>query len=300
MYNTGRSPREIVDKAGIAQISDTDAVQAAVDSAVSENPQPVADYLGGKENALRFLVGQVMKATRGKARSPDGVRNGARQARIDAVMRASGYTNGAGASTQSWLDVLRKFMFVGLGVKRWLLLGAAGIVLLSLGFAFLFKNILALTTPNVLPWLWGGCRGRGARCGRHPGGGLRAVPYPAPGPVRLREASTVWPTRCTPAGPAAAAPGSSPSAAGTGLSVLLRGLKTHSDNISAVVTVADDGGSSGRLRRELGVLPPGDFRNCLVAMAGDEFAGRQAVPAPGSTRETASRATASATCSSPR
>ena len=67
MYNTGRSPREIVDKAGIAQISDADAVQAAVDGAVSENPQPVADYLGGKENALRFLVGQVMKATRGKA-----------------------------------------------------------------------------------------------------------------------------------------------------------------------------------------------------------------------------------------
>ena len=67
MYNTGRSPREIVDTAGIAQISDADAVQAAVDGAVSENPQPVADYLGGKENALRFLVGQVMKATRGKA-----------------------------------------------------------------------------------------------------------------------------------------------------------------------------------------------------------------------------------------
>ena len=67
MYNTGRSPREIADEAGISQISDTDVVQAAVDSAVSENPQPVADYLGGKENALRFLVGQVMKATRGKA-----------------------------------------------------------------------------------------------------------------------------------------------------------------------------------------------------------------------------------------
>ena len=67
MYNTGRNPREIADEAGISQISDTDVVQAAVDQAVSDNPQPVADYLGGKETALRFLVGQVMKATRGKA-----------------------------------------------------------------------------------------------------------------------------------------------------------------------------------------------------------------------------------------
>lgn len=54
---------------------------------------------------------------------------------------------------------------------------------------------------------------------------------------------------------------------GTGLSVALRGLKEHTNNLTAIVTVADDGGSSGRLRRELGVLPPGDFRNCLVALA---------------------------------
>ncbi|MFN8454734.1 MAG: gluconeogenesis factor YvcK family protein [Anaerolineae bacterium] len=57
---------------------------------------------------------------------------------------------------------------------------------------------------------------------------------------------------------------------GTGLSVLLRGLKHHTDNIVAIVTVADDGGSSGKLRRELGVLPPGDFRNCIAALADDE------------------------------
>jgi uncharacterized cofD-like protein len=57
---------------------------------------------------------------------------------------------------------------------------------------------------------------------------------------------------------------------GTGLSVLLCGLKDHTANIAAIVTVADDGGSSGRLRRELGVLPPGDFRNCIAALADDE------------------------------
>lgn len=57
---------------------------------------------------------------------------------------------------------------------------------------------------------------------------------------------------------------------GTGLSVLLSGLKHYTGNLTAVVTVADDGGSSGRLRREIGVPPPGDIRNCLVALAEDE------------------------------
>ena len=57
---------------------------------------------------------------------------------------------------------------------------------------------------------------------------------------------------------------------GTGLSTLLRGLKRRTSNLTAVVTVSDDGGISGRLQKELGVLPPGDVRNCLVALADDE------------------------------
>ena len=57
---------------------------------------------------------------------------------------------------------------------------------------------------------------------------------------------------------------------GTGLSTLLRGLKEYTANLTAIVTVTDDGGSSGRLRQELGVLPPGDIRNCLVALADSE------------------------------
>jgi uncharacterized cofD-like protein len=59
---------------------------------------------------------------------------------------------------------------------------------------------------------------------------------------------------------------------GTGLSTLLRGLKQHSSNITAIVTVTDDGGSSGRLIQEKGMIPPGDIRNCLVALAGAERA----------------------------
>ncbi len=57
---------------------------------------------------------------------------------------------------------------------------------------------------------------------------------------------------------------------GHGLSSLLRGLKSYSYNITAVVTVADDGGSSGRIRRTQGIPPPGDIRNCLAALSNDE------------------------------
>ena len=59
---------------------------------------------------------------------------------------------------------------------------------------------------------------------------------------------------------------------GTGLSTMLRGIKRYTANIVAVVTVTDDGGSSGRLRHELGILPPGDIRNCLIALADAEGA----------------------------
>ncbi|MDD2533176.1 MAG: YvcK family protein [Eubacteriales bacterium] len=57
---------------------------------------------------------------------------------------------------------------------------------------------------------------------------------------------------------------------GTGLSMLLRGLKLYSHNLTAIVTVADNGGSSGMLREDLGMLPPGDIRNCIIALADTE------------------------------
>jgi uncharacterized cofD-like protein len=57
---------------------------------------------------------------------------------------------------------------------------------------------------------------------------------------------------------------------GTGLSTILRGLKRITNNLTAIVTVGDDGGSSGRLREEMGVLPPGDIRNCIAALADEE------------------------------
>ena len=67
MFVSGDSPAKIAEARGLAQISDTDALGGAVDEAIAANPKPVAEYLGGKEQAIRFLVGQVMRITRGKA-----------------------------------------------------------------------------------------------------------------------------------------------------------------------------------------------------------------------------------------
>ena len=67
MFKTGGSPEKIADSHGLIQISDTDVVESAVNESIDGNPQPVADYLGGKDTAIQFLVGQVMRITKGKA-----------------------------------------------------------------------------------------------------------------------------------------------------------------------------------------------------------------------------------------
>ena len=67
MFNTGQAPGYIAEEKGLVQISDRGVINEAIDEAISGNPGPVAEYLGGKEQALRFLVGQVMKITRGNA-----------------------------------------------------------------------------------------------------------------------------------------------------------------------------------------------------------------------------------------
>ena len=67
-FDTGAPPEEIVKERGYVQISDSSAVESAVEEAISSNPQAVSDYLKGKDTASKFLVGQVMKITRGKAK----------------------------------------------------------------------------------------------------------------------------------------------------------------------------------------------------------------------------------------
>lgn len=67
MFETGQEAKAIVEERGLGQISDTDELARIVEEVIAANPKPVAEYLGGKETVLRFLIGQVMKATRGKA-----------------------------------------------------------------------------------------------------------------------------------------------------------------------------------------------------------------------------------------
>ena len=67
MYNTGSTPKRIAQRSGMVQMSDADAVRPAVEEAIAGNPKAVDDFLNGRGSAIRFLVGQVMRITRGKA-----------------------------------------------------------------------------------------------------------------------------------------------------------------------------------------------------------------------------------------
>lgn len=164
----------------------------------------------------------------------------------------------------------------GLGIKRWFALLILGAIGLMMGL----EEVLSALTPLPSLAAWIGVQlfsflpplGR-ALVWMAVGGGLMlwaarqikhvlVEPFARPGQSVSQLMSDF---RRRGKGPKIVAIGG-----GTGLSTLLRGLKAYTANITAIVTVADDGGSSGRLRRALGVLPPGDFRNCIAALADDE------------------------------
>ena len=67
MFDTGKAAGDIVEEKGLKQVSDTGAIEAAVDAVISANPDKVAEYKGGKDKLFGFFMGQVMKATQGKA-----------------------------------------------------------------------------------------------------------------------------------------------------------------------------------------------------------------------------------------
>ena len=179
----------------------------------------------------------------------------------------------AGVGAASWSPSPRhavlKLLYPGLGVKRWLLLGATGISLCSIGLAFLMRKLFSLGFPDFLPLYLEGVfmLVLGVAVLALAVYGL----YRSVGPLVLASktidglADAIYTRRSREKGPRVVVIGG-----GTGLSRLLRGMKAHSDNLTAVVSVGDNGGSSGRLREELGVPPPGDFRNCLVALSDSE------------------------------
>jgi uncharacterized cofD-like protein len=175
---------------------------------------------------------------------------------------------------------LFRWFVPGIGIKRWLVLILGGITLLGVGLGLLLLEIYRTDTSDTmvvtalsyaalrfLPRLLRVLIFGGLGIGLVVWGiwGLnRALlrPFMRPGDMVLDQIQTF---RRRDRGPRVVAIGG-----GHGLSVLLRGLKDHTRNITAVVTVADDGGSSGRLRAQLGILPPGDIRNCLAALSNDE------------------------------
>ncbi len=169
-----------------------------------------------------------------------------------------------------------KWLYVGIGVKRWLVLLLFGITLISLGAAYVlvqiyrdqpFPDFVSYLTLQFLP--------RPIRAILFGALGIGIVTFAlyklnqallsgfTTRPVSLVE--NLYRKRMRQRGLKIVCIGG-----GTGMSTLLRGLKNYTDNLTAIITVADDGGSSGTLRSELGVLPPGDFRQCIAALADAE------------------------------
>ncbi len=173
---------------------------------------------------------------------------------------------------------LPRWLYPGMHLKRWLLLAFLGITILGLGAAiFLVDLYRRLNADNIaiIFWLTGAGLQRPIRAAVVVAAGLtitglgvwglmRSIvsPFVARGDSVLE---VLYTKRYLARGPRIVALGG-----GTGLSTLLRGLKAYSANITAVVAVADDGGSSGRLRQQLGIVPPGDIRNCIAALADAE------------------------------
>jgi uncharacterized cofD-like protein len=162
-------------------------------------------------------------------------------------------------------------------LKRWLVLVFVGITVLGLGAAIFLVDLYRRYADQVpvLFWLTGGGLDRPIRAaligiaglavtGIGVWGLMRSVvsPFVTRGDSVLE---VLYTKRYLARGPRIVAIGG-----GTGLSNLLRGLKGYSANITAIVAVADDGGSSGRLRQQLGIVPPGDIRNCIAALADAE------------------------------
>ena len=171
-----------------------------------------------------------------------------------------------------------KWLYPGMHIKRWLLLLAVGVSLMGLGISyFLREAYLSYTFPGVFYYITLQFIPRWGRGGLF---GLLSLTTVGVAIWKLNQsllyafvrpdndqgmAQTIYNKRILGRGPKIVAIGG-----GTGLSMLLRGLKSYTSNLTAIVTVADDGGSTGRLRQEFGVIAPGDIRQCIAALADAE------------------------------
>ena len=172
---------------------------------------------------------------------------------------------GEGGDSSNITSVLR-LLKPGIRIKRWVILWILGISFLSIGIGYFATRIDPSNSFDFLPWhlegvilLFAGC----LIIATSIFGLYKTISILIPTLGNISDA--LYTNLSREKGPNIVAIGG-----GTGMSVLLKGLKQHTDNLTAIIGVADDGGSSGRLRRELGVIPPGDFRNCIVAMSDEE------------------------------
>lgn len=169
--------------------------------------------------------------------------------------------------SQQWRRSWQLWLKPGMGVKRWLFFLALASVMAGAGFLALLAqgwDWLRLEFWRT-PWIGVALLLIGAFLGVT---AMRQLAARLVAPFRRPDeavAESVYRYARGRRGPRIVAIGG-----GTGMPGLLRGLKAYTSNLTAIVTVADDGGSSGRLRRELGLLPPGDFRNNITALARDE------------------------------
>jgi uncharacterized cofD-like protein len=178
------------------------------------------------------------------------------------------------------LKNLTRWLRPGLRIKRWFTMVLIGITLLGLGFAVILIDLYRTDSTNptlltILYYLSLRFLPRILRAIIFGGLGIWLVVY---GILQLNRSllnpfirpghdlvDTLADFQRRKRGPRIVTIGG-----GHGLATLLRGLKVETSNLTAVVTVADDGGSSGRLRETFGILPPGDIRNCLAALSNDE------------------------------
>jgi uncharacterized cofD-like protein len=173
---------------------------------------------------------------------------------------------------------LFKWLYFGMHIKRWLVLLMVGVAVMGLGFGYFLREVyFSYTFPDWVYYVTLQFLPRYVRGFLFVGGSAFLILFSVwklnrsllsafvrPGNEESL-VNIIYNHRYLRRGPKVVAIGG-----GTGLSTLLRGLKEHTGNLTAIVTVADDGGSSGRLRREMGLPPPGDLRNCIAALADAE------------------------------
>ncbi len=173
-----------------------------------------------------------------------------------------------------------KWFYPGMHIKRWLALTIIGVAMMTFGLSYIVREayLTGFTLPDFMYYVTGQFIPRYIRGAAFMMTALGLIVFSiwklnsslisvlVPNRTRTESlVNTIYTQRFLRRGPKIVTIGG-----GTGLATLLRGLKEYTGNLTAIVTVADDGGSSGVLRRELGVLPPGDVRNCIAALADAE------------------------------